>query len=182
MSNKHTAEQAAWNKPDEDGTIHVPDYLDPLVNKVGMQIRFHTISGKGEVETVCDIVKNAEEFFKAQQQAVNPWVKASEILQDMFHLMDHQDEVGKSHIVGYLHDKCIELDKILSSQPAPVVDDKLTIALEALNFIANPIASLQDQAKKEGCDLDGVYAISFSEKGSNLSKIAVDALQKIKKL
>jgi hypothetical protein len=46
-----------------DGTIYVPDELDPLVNKIGMQLRFHTISGKGEAETICSILYNAQKFF-----------------------------------------------------------------------------------------------------------------------
>ncbi len=53
-----------WSEADESGVINVPDYLDNLINKVGMQIRFHTISGKNEVQTVCDIVAIAEKFFK----------------------------------------------------------------------------------------------------------------------
>lgn len=53
-----------WNQANEEGIINVPDYLDPLINRVGMQIRFHTISGKNEVQTICDIVKAAEEFFE----------------------------------------------------------------------------------------------------------------------
>lgn len=57
------AQGVDWNKPDENGIIHVPDELDPLINKVATQIRFHTISGKSEEETVCDIVRNAEKFF-----------------------------------------------------------------------------------------------------------------------
>lgn len=52
-----------WSKADEAGYINVPDYLDPLINYVGNQIRFHTISGKNEIQTVCDIVAKAEQFF-----------------------------------------------------------------------------------------------------------------------
>jgi hypothetical protein len=57
-------DQKHWSEADENGVIHVPDYLDKLVNKVGMQIKFHTISGKNEIQTVCDIVAIAEKFFK----------------------------------------------------------------------------------------------------------------------
>ena len=53
-----------WNKADKDGTINVPDHLDEAVNKVGMQLRFHTISGKNEVQTICDIVYGLEAYFK----------------------------------------------------------------------------------------------------------------------
>lgn len=52
-----------WTKVVE-GKISVPDELDPLVNSIGIQLRFHTISGKGEVETVCHIAYNAQKFFK----------------------------------------------------------------------------------------------------------------------
>lgn len=52
-----------WSQADADGIIHVPDYLDPLINKVGFQLRFHTISGKNEVQTICDIVAICEKFF-----------------------------------------------------------------------------------------------------------------------
>ena len=51
-----------WNKV-VDGSIYVPDDLDPLINKLGMQLRFHTISGKGEVETLARMTRIAEEFF-----------------------------------------------------------------------------------------------------------------------
>lgn len=52
-----------WTTPDKDGFIHVPDYLDKLVNTVGTQMRFVTISGKNEVEAVAHIVSAAETFF-----------------------------------------------------------------------------------------------------------------------
>ena len=47
----------------KDGVIDVPDEFMPLLNKIGMQIRFHTISNKGELETICRIIQLAEEFF-----------------------------------------------------------------------------------------------------------------------
>lgn len=53
-----------WNKADKDETIHVPDELDKVFSRVGMQIRFHTISGKNEVQTIADIVHGCQEFFK----------------------------------------------------------------------------------------------------------------------
>lgn len=51
-----------WTNP-VNGVIHVPDELDAIVNKIGFQLRFHTISGKGEVETVCDIAYICQKFF-----------------------------------------------------------------------------------------------------------------------
>jgi len=53
-----------WTTPDEKGTIHVPDELDPLVNKVAFQIQFVRLSGKNYVQATCDIVRIAQEFFK----------------------------------------------------------------------------------------------------------------------
>ena len=57
-----------WNIPDENGIINVPDELDPLLNKIAMQIRFHTISGKNEAQTVCDILYAAEQFFNKNKK------------------------------------------------------------------------------------------------------------------
>jgi len=51
-----------WTIP-ENGVIHVPDELDELFNQIGMQLRFHTISGAGEVETVARMVYKAQIFF-----------------------------------------------------------------------------------------------------------------------
>jgi len=52
-----------WTKPDEKGFINVPDHLDSLVNKIGFQMRFHTISGASEGQTICNIAFIAEKFF-----------------------------------------------------------------------------------------------------------------------
>lgn len=46
-----------------DGYVNVPDELMPLFNKVGTQIRFHTISGKTEVTTIAHIVEGSRQFF-----------------------------------------------------------------------------------------------------------------------
>jgi hypothetical protein len=53
-----------WNKADEEGTIHVPDELDKIFNKVGMQFRFVQLSGKNEVQAIVDIVHGCQKFFK----------------------------------------------------------------------------------------------------------------------
>jgi len=58
-----TGQKKHWSEADESGIIHVPDYLDPIINRVGTQIRFHTISGKTEIQTVADIVAIAQDFF-----------------------------------------------------------------------------------------------------------------------
>ncbi len=52
-----------WTEP-INGSIDVPDELMPLFNKIGMQIRFHTISGKNEVVTIAHIIKAAQKFFE----------------------------------------------------------------------------------------------------------------------
>lgn len=52
-----------WAEPDDRGMIDVPDELMPLFNKVGTQLRFHTISGKSEVLTVAHIICQAEKFY-----------------------------------------------------------------------------------------------------------------------
>ena len=52
-----------WNTEAVDGIITIPDELDKLVNSVGMQIRFHTISGTSEGECIARIVYNAQKFF-----------------------------------------------------------------------------------------------------------------------
>lgn len=59
---KHHQLREDWNKVVNEN-INVPDDLDPLINKLGFQLRFHTISGKGEVETLCSMARIAEEFF-----------------------------------------------------------------------------------------------------------------------
>jgi hypothetical protein len=53
-----------WTTPDEDGNIHIPDELVDLVNLIGMQINFMHLSGKSEVQTICDIALIAQEYFK----------------------------------------------------------------------------------------------------------------------
>lgn len=46
-----------------DNKINIPDELMPLFNKMATQIRFHTISGKGEVETCAHILWNVHKFY-----------------------------------------------------------------------------------------------------------------------
>jgi len=53
----------------KDNQINMPDYLDPLFHKLGMQLRFHTISGKEEKLTICHMVRIAEEFFYLQNHS-----------------------------------------------------------------------------------------------------------------
>lgn len=56
-----------WITPTKEGFINVPDELDPLVNKIGMHLRIHTISqATSEPQAVCNMVYAAEQFFKNQ--------------------------------------------------------------------------------------------------------------------
>ena len=53
-----------WSSdPDKEGNIEIPDGLEPLFNKLGMQLRMHTISGKNEIQTIADMVWIADKFF-----------------------------------------------------------------------------------------------------------------------
>ena len=63
--NKETPsdKQTNWSIPDENGNIDMPDELEPLFNKLGFQLRFHTISGKGEIETLAAMTYIAQKFF-----------------------------------------------------------------------------------------------------------------------
>lgn len=52
-----------WSVP-IDGVVHVPDYLDDLVNKIGMHYKMHTVSKAfGEELFICRITYAAEQFF-----------------------------------------------------------------------------------------------------------------------
>jgi hypothetical protein len=67
---------------EKDGVIDVPDDLMPLFNKVGTQLRFHTISGKSEVETVAHILWNAQKFFAENPDSIyspSPTVEQNKI-------------------------------------------------------------------------------------------------------
>jgi hypothetical protein len=61
---KKTNEEVDWRIADKDGSITIPDELDDLFNKIGMQLRFHTISGKNELQTIVDMVWIADQFYK----------------------------------------------------------------------------------------------------------------------
>ena len=60
-----------WNKADENGIINVPDELDGLINKVGMQFNFVQFSGKNQNQAICDIVKGCQDFFEKQTQWID---------------------------------------------------------------------------------------------------------------
>ena len=58
-----------WVEPIDD-SIDVPDVLMPLFNKVGMQIKFHTISGENEILTIARIVEVSRQFFRDNPEAL----------------------------------------------------------------------------------------------------------------
>lgn len=59
-----------WNEPDGD-EIDVPDELMPLVNKVNMQIKMMTLTGKNEIQTICDIVEISRNFLSAHKELLD---------------------------------------------------------------------------------------------------------------
>ncbi len=65
-------ENYEWTKPDANGVINLPDELDPLFNKLGMQMRFYSISGKNELQTVVDMVAIAHKFFSEHPDLLSP--------------------------------------------------------------------------------------------------------------
>lgn len=58
-------------------------------------------------------------------------------------------------------------------------EEKLSIALDALNNIAHPIKHLQISAEKEGKSLNGGMAVMISQDPAYLKSIAESALSKI---
>jgi hypothetical protein len=61
-----------WSPESSDGIVELPDELDPLFNKLGMQLRFHTISGKEEAGTIIDMVYIAQKFFTQHPELCKP--------------------------------------------------------------------------------------------------------------
>lgn len=58
-----------WTKP-ANSKISVPDVLVPIFKKIGTHVRFHTISGKNEVQTIADITDVARRFFRDHPEAL----------------------------------------------------------------------------------------------------------------
>ena len=52
--------------PDENGNITIPDELKPLFSKLGMQLRFHTLSGANEMQVVARMTKLSYKFFNPE--------------------------------------------------------------------------------------------------------------------
>lgn len=79
-----------WTEPDKDGNINIPDELDPLFNKLGMQLRFHTISGKNEVQTVVDMTYIADKFYSEKINEIDKIV--SEKINTQQEIINSQQE------------------------------------------------------------------------------------------
>lgn len=84
------SEKEDWSTSDDKGIIHMPDYLDKLYNSIGMQLRFHTISGKNEMETIAHMVSLAEDFFRehynhlsSPQAATEGWISVKDRLPEV---------------------------------------------------------------------------------------------------
>ncbi len=56
----------------KNNSIDVPDELMPLFNKVGMQLRLHTISGRSKVTTIAHIVEQSRQFFIKHPELLTP--------------------------------------------------------------------------------------------------------------
>lgn len=57
-------------KPDEKGNIDVPDELMPLFDKIGMQFRFHKLSGKNEILAIAHCCQLAQDFFMQNPELI----------------------------------------------------------------------------------------------------------------
>ncbi len=64
-----------WSIPNSNDSIDVPDELRPLFNKLGMQLRFHTISGKNEIITIAHMVQIAVEYSDKQNSKFQTEIK-----------------------------------------------------------------------------------------------------------
>ncbi len=52
-----------WNKSLDGKTINVPEQLEPLLKRVGFQMNLFKRDDKNGLQTACDIVYQAQEFF-----------------------------------------------------------------------------------------------------------------------
>lgn len=68
------SDEKDWSIPDAGGIIDIPDRLEGLFNKIGMQIKFHTISDKNEVLTVAHITQHADSFARSQAEKFAEWI------------------------------------------------------------------------------------------------------------
>lgn len=59
-----------WNEPVNE-VISIPDELDKLYNKIGMQMNFMHFSGKNENQVIVDIMAITQKFFKENPELLN---------------------------------------------------------------------------------------------------------------
>ena len=79
-----------WNKADKDGNIDVPDYLMPLLDKIGMQLRLHTESPfKISTEPTIGCASNASPFDPCPPfvQELNPPINTRHSSPALFHCL-----------------------------------------------------------------------------------------------
>ena len=67
-----------WTIADKDGIIHIPDELDPLFNKLGMQLRFHVYSDKNEIQTIADYICSRNGGDACVREVIEMVLKAQE--------------------------------------------------------------------------------------------------------
>jgi len=85
-----------WTIADEEGNINIPNELDKLFNRLGMQMRFHTISGKNEIQTVVDMTAIAHEHAEFRNKELNE--QNDELLNALRHIaivLENENEYYK---------------------------------------------------------------------------------------
>lgn len=120
-----TKEKPNWTEPNKDGNYNIPNELEPLFNKLGMQIRFHTISGKNELQTVVDMTSIADEFYSKKIDEIDGLV--SEKMETQQRLINNQQEEIKelTEINNKLHSRINddrEVKELLINQVKELLD------------------------------------------------------------
>lgn len=70
LKSKIKMKETHWSEPINE-VISIPDELDKLYNKIGMQINFMNISGKNETQTIVDIMAITQKFFRENPELLN---------------------------------------------------------------------------------------------------------------
>lgn len=87
-----------WDNIIEQG-LPVPNYIQPLFNKLSAQLSLHTISGKSEFMTVVAMTKIAQEFFhefRPPEKAQCVWEMDNKLSEDdKSEVSDGKSLVGK---------------------------------------------------------------------------------------
>lgn len=88
-----------WTKADENGIIHAPDELDPLINSIGMQLRFFALSDKAEGKTIIPLQESTKEERKwsSCKHEVMKHINGRKTLRDEYNLiLEKKSELSKS--------------------------------------------------------------------------------------